>query len=97
MLNQTEEHRYQVLADAATRLRNWTVKARKMKAIYHTLNMFSGGSSSVGAGGQNTSSPGAKSLIGECWCPVKQLDRIQLALRRGTVSKVDDIIYLKHF
>ena len=58
---------------------------RKMKAVYHTLNQFSGGNSPVGPG-SGTSMPGSKALIGECWCPVKHLDRIHLALRRGTVS-----------
>jgi V-type H+-transporting ATPase subunit a len=88
VLHQTEEHRFRVLADAASRLRVWIIKVRKMKAIYHTLNMFSGGSGPVGpaTGGQNSSALGPKSLIGECWCPVKQLDRIHIALRRGTVS-----------
>jgi hypothetical protein len=27
-----------------------------------------------------------KCLIAECWAPVSELDRIQLALRKGSVS-----------
>lgn len=27
-----------------------------------------------------------KCLIAECWCPVDDLDKIHLALRRGTVG-----------
>ena len=30
-----------------------------------------------------------KCLIGECWCPVADLDKIQMSLRRGTVSADD--------
>ena len=26
-----------------------------------------------------------KCLIAECWCPVADLDKIQLAIKRGTV------------
>ena len=32
-----------------------------------------------------------KCLIGECWCPVADLDNIQHALRRGTVSEERNI------
>lgn len=27
-----------------------------------------------------------KCLIAECWCPVADLDKIQVAIKRGTVS-----------
>ena len=67
------EHRRRVLIDAAGNMRTWSVKVRKMKAIYHTLNMFNIDISH-------------KALIGECWCPIKRLDKIRAALRRGTVS-----------
>jgi hypothetical protein len=30
-------------------------------------------------------------LIAECWCPVEELDEIQRALTRGTVSMDGDI------
>jgi len=57
-----------------------------MKAIYHTLNQFGTSSSSlVGLAAASSSSSSQKSLIGECWCPVKHLDVIHQALRRGTV------------
>lgn len=86
VLSQTEEHRYRVLSDASSRIRVWTIKVRKMKAIFHTMNQFSGGSGpTVPSGGAPTGTSSApRALIGECWCPVKHLDRIQLALRRGT-------------
>uniref|UniRef100_A0A1I8FLE2 V-type proton ATPase subunit a n=1 Tax=Macrostomum lignano TaxID=282301 RepID=A0A1I8FLE2_9PLAT len=46
-------------------LRLWFIKVGKIKAIYHTLNMFN-------------------CLIAEAWCAVDDLDKIHLALRRGT-------------
>ena len=30
-----------------------------------------------------------KCLIAECWCAIADLDKIQLALRRGTVSGIN--------
>lgn len=46
-----------------------------MKAIYHTLNLCN-------------IDVTQKCLIAEVWCPVADLDSIQFALRRGTVSTV---------
>ena len=48
------------------------VQVRKIKAIYHTMNMFN-------------LDVTHKCLIAECWCPVADLDQIQDALKRGTV------------
>uniref|UniRef100_A0A8C9SHK0 V-type proton ATPase subunit a n=1 Tax=Scleropages formosus TaxID=113540 RepID=A0A8C9SHK0_SCLFO len=71
VLNQTEDHRQRVLQAAAKTLRVWFVKVRKMKAIYHTLNLCN-------------IDVTQKCLIAEVWCPVCDLDSIQFALRRGT-------------
>lgn len=72
VLNQTEDHRQRVLQAAAKTLRVWFIKVRKMKAIYHTLNLCN-------------IDVTQKCLIAEVWCPVSDLDSIQFALRRGTV------------
>ncbi|XP_071943511.1 V-type proton ATPase 116 kDa subunit a 1-like isoform X2 [Antedon mediterranea] len=71
VLGQTEEHRQRVLHSAASNIRLWFIKVRKLKAVYHTLNLFN-------------LDVTQKCLIGECWCPVADLEHIQAALRRGT-------------
>jgi len=47
------------------------VKVRKIKAIYHTLNLFN-------------LDVTQKCLIAECWCPLADLETIHFALRAGT-------------
>ncbi|XP_071788014.1 V-type proton ATPase 116 kDa subunit a 1-like isoform X2 [Asterias amurensis] len=71
VLSQTEEHRQRVLSSAAKNVRVWFIKVRKLKAVYHTLNLFN-------------LDVTQKCLIAECWCPVADLDKIQMGLRRGT-------------
>ncbi|KAG5671626.1 hypothetical protein PVAND_001819 [Polypedilum vanderplanki] len=71
VLGQTQDHRHRVLVAAAKNLKNWFVKVRKIKAIYHTLNLFN-------------LDVTQKCLIAECWVPVLDLESIQMALRRGT-------------
>ncbi|KAK3785191.1 hypothetical protein RRG08_008530 [Elysia crispata] len=71
VLGQTQDHRHRVLVAAAKNIKVWSIKVRKIKAIYHTLNMFN-------------LDVTQKCLIAECWCPVADLDRIQQALRSGT-------------
>jgi len=73
VLSQTQDHRSRVLAATSRNLRTWQIKVRKIKAIYHTMNMFN-------------NDVARKCLIAECWAPVSELDRIQLALRKGSVS-----------
>lgn len=73
VLGQTQDHRHRVLVAAAKNIKNWFVKVRKIKAIYHTLNLLN-------------LDVTQKCLIAECWCAVSDLEKIQLALRRGTVS-----------
>ncbi|VEL27808.1 unnamed protein product [Protopolystoma xenopodis] len=70
VLNQTRQHRQRILETAAKNLRVWFIKVRKIKAIYHTLNLFN-------------LDVTTKCMIGECWCAVSDLDKIHMALRRG--------------
>ncbi|XP_058467492.1 V-type proton ATPase 116 kDa subunit a 1 isoform X2 [Malaya genurostris] len=71
VLGQTQDHRHRVLVAAAKNLMNWFVKVRKIKAIYHTLNLFN-------------LDVTQKCLIAECWVPLLDMETIQIALRRGT-------------
>lgn len=71
VLGQTQDHRHRVLVAAAKNLKNWFVKVRKIKAIYHTLNLFN-------------LDVTKKCLIAECWVPVLDIETIRVALSRGT-------------
>ncbi|KAF5289210.1 hypothetical protein FQR65_LT00098 [Abscondita terminalis] len=70
VLNQTQDHRQRVLTTVTKELHNWMVMVRKMKAIYHTLNMFNMDVSK-------------KCLIGECWMPKNEQHLVQQALHDG--------------
>ncbi|XP_046607212.1 V-type proton ATPase 116 kDa subunit a1-like isoform X1 [Neodiprion virginianus] len=71
VLNQTQDHRQRVLHNVAKELPNWSIMVRKMKAIYHTLNLFNMDVSK-------------KCLIGECWVPVQDLTIVQNCLTEGS-------------
>lgn len=71
VLAQMDDHTQRLLASAALNLSSWFIKVRKLKAIYHTLNMFNFDVTS-------------RCLIGECWCPVDEIGNIRMALQRGT-------------
>ncbi len=73
VLRQTQEHRQRVLFETARSLRIWQTKVRKIKAIYHTMNMFN-------------NDVARKCFIAECWTPNSQLEKIQSVLRIGFVS-----------
>ncbi|KAM7536854.1 hypothetical protein Aperf_G00000087544 [Anoplocephala perfoliata] len=70
VMTQTQQHRQRILETAAKNLNNWFIRVRKMKAIYHTLNLFD-------------LDVTTKCMIGECWCAVNDLDQINSALCRG--------------
>lgn len=81
MLNQTRDHRQRVLTTVAKELHNWGVMVRKMKAIYHTLNLFN-------------MDVTKKCLIGECWIPIKDLSFIRHTLAEGSVrSSMSYMLY----
>jgi len=70
VLGQTTDHRHRVLVLAAKNIKNWFIKVKKIKAIYHTLNMFN-------------LDVTQKCLIAECWVANSDLDKVHHALRRG--------------
>lgn len=71
VLNQTKDHRNRVLLGVQKEISAWIIKVKKIKAIYHTLNMCNFDLSH-------------NSLIAECWCPVMALEEVQRGLRHGT-------------
>lgn len=75
VLNQTHDHRQRVLVSVARELQNWSIMVSKMKAIYHTLNMFN-------------MDVTKKCLIGECWLPSRDIPIVQSALADGSVRGI---------
>ncbi|XP_030369906.1 V-type proton ATPase 116 kDa subunit a [Scaptodrosophila lebanonensis] len=73
VLSQTEDHRSRVLNTVAKNLPSWSIMVKKMKAIYHTLNLFN-------------MDVTKKCLIGECWVPTKDLPIVQKALSDGSAA-----------
>lgn len=73
VLNQTHDHRQRVLTGVAKELPQWSIMVKKMKAIYHTLNLFN-------------MDVTKKCLIGECWVPVLDLQIVQKALSDGSAA-----------
>lgn len=71
VLDQSLSLRKSLLKNAAQNLKMWFCRVRKMKSIYHTMNMFN-------------LEVNQKCLIAECWAPVNELTRIKLALDKGT-------------
>ncbi|XP_052069690.1 V-type proton ATPase 116 kDa subunit a 1-like isoform X3 [Mytilus californianus] len=71
VLNQTKDHRNRVLVGVQKEITAWIIKVKKIKAIYHTLNMCNFDLSH-------------NSLIAECWCPVMALEDVQRGLKHGT-------------
>ncbi|CAI9534139.1 unnamed protein product [Staurois parvus] len=70
VITQTESHRQRVLLEAAQNLYNWTVKVKKMKAVYHVLNLCN-------------IDVTQQCVIAEIWCPITDKERIKRALHLG--------------
>ena len=75
VLTQTHEHRHDELKKLAKNVRAWQWKILKLKSIYHTLNMFSMDASK-------------NCMVGEFWCATGDMVKIEMALKRATVSKL---------
>ena len=63
-------HRDGVLAQIGQQLETWSLKVKREKAIYHTMNKLS-------------IDVTRKALIAEAWCPVAAKGRVQEAIRRA--------------
>lgn len=75
VLHRTEEYLRQVLQKASEVAYTWVVQVKKMKAIYHILNLCSFDVTN-------------KCLIAEVWCPVSDLANLRGALEEGSVSSL---------
>ncbi|TRY65291.1 hypothetical protein DNTS_015443 [Danionella cerebrum] len=71
VLHRTEDYLKQVLHKASESSHSWVMQVKKMKAIYHILNLCSFDVTN-------------KCLIAEVWCPVSDLVNLRRALEEGS-------------
>ncbi|XP_013925749.1 PREDICTED: V-type proton ATPase 116 kDa subunit a isoform 2 [Thamnophis sirtalis] len=71
VLHKTEDYLRQVLCKASESIYTWDVQVKKMKAIYHVLNLCSFDVTN-------------KCLIAEVWCPMADLPNMRRALDEGS-------------
>ncbi|KAL0979347.1 hypothetical protein UPYG_G00183950 [Umbra pygmaea] len=71
VLHRTEVYLKQVLNKASESIYTWVIQVKKMKAIYHILNLCSFDVTN-------------KCLIAEVWCPVNDLTALRRALEAGS-------------
>uniref|UniRef100_A0A8C0FVM1 V-type proton ATPase subunit a n=1 Tax=Bubo bubo TaxID=30461 RepID=A0A8C0FVM1_BUBBB len=71
VLHKTEDYLRQVLCKASESIYTWVIQVKKMKAIYHVLNLCSFDVTN-------------KCLIAEVWCPVADLQNLRHALEEGS-------------
>ena len=73
VLEQSLNLRKSLLKNAAQNVKAWFSKVRKMKSVYHTMNLLN-------------LEINQQCLVAECWAPVSELANIKHALDKGTVS-----------
>jgi V-type H+-transporting ATPase subunit a len=71
VINQTQDQRQRVLFSVAKDLPKWIIMVKKIKAIYHVMNMFN-------------MDVTQKCLIGECWIPKNDQPLLKKALSDGS-------------
>ncbi|XP_077099175.1 V-type proton ATPase 116 kDa subunit a 2 isoform X3 [Siphateles boraxobius] len=71
VLHRTADYLKQVLHKASESAHSWVLQVKKMKAIYHILNLCSFDVTN-------------KCLIAEVWCPVSDLANLRRALEEGS-------------
>ncbi|EAT42023.1 AAEL006390-PA [Aedes aegypti] len=71
VINQTKDQRQRVLISVSKEVPKWEIIVKKVKAIYHTLNMFNVDVSK-------------KCLFGEAWVPTSNLQDVKNALIAGS-------------
>lgn len=73
VLKTTTYHRCKALRSVGRQWRSWMIQVRKAKAIYYNMNMF-------------TLDITKNCLIGQCWVPDKDLQKVQDTLEYFSVS-----------
>lgn len=73
VINQTKDQRQRVLVSVSKDLPKWIIIVKKIKAIYHVMNLFNMDVS-------------RKCLIGECWIPTNDMHMVQKALSDGSAA-----------
>ncbi|KFO95751.1 V-type proton ATPase 116 kDa subunit a isoform 2, partial [Calypte anna] len=71
VLHKTEDYLHQILCKASESIYTWVIQVKKMKAIYHVLNLCSFDVTN-------------KCLIAEVWCPVADMQNLRHALEEGS-------------
>jgi len=82
VIQQSEDHRRRLMQAAAKSLKNWFVCVRKVKGIFHTMNMLS-------------TDLTKKCVIAECWVPSDDIEKVRQVLsiaNSGTSSAFEPII-----
>lgn len=72
-MSKTKYYRCKALRTVSKQWDTWMVQIKKSKAVYHTMNMF-------------TLDITRKCLIGQCWVPDTDLQKVEDMLARITVS-----------
>ncbi|PIA32078.1 hypothetical protein AQUCO_04600026v1 [Aquilegia coerulea] len=76
-------HRNTALSEIGFHLRKWTIRVRKEKAVYDTLNMLNFDVTK-------------KCLVGEGWCPIFAKPQLQEALQRATIDSNSQVGIIFH-
>jgi V-type H+-transporting ATPase subunit a len=82
VLDRSMAFRETILKSASINVNTWISRVRKMKAIYHTMNMFR---------------YDQKSMIAECWIPKSEIAKITSTLDIETVTNILSFILLNNF
>uniref|UniRef100_A0A8C1ZEW8 V-type proton ATPase subunit a n=1 Tax=Cyprinus carpio TaxID=7962 RepID=A0A8C1ZEW8_CYPCA len=81
VLHRTEDYLRQVLIKASESVYIWVIQVKKMKAIYHILNLCSFDVTN-------------KCLIAEVWCPVNDLPALRRALEDASMCTLSSLSHL---
>lgn len=79
IITETNSYRAKHLIKFAKELPAWEVQVKKMKSIFHTLNMLSVDITH-------------KYLVGQCWCPVADLEVVKKSFKRIMDDRLESVI-----